>query len=349
MKKRVLLGMSGGIDSSVAAMLLQDQGFEVVGITFLFGGNTETNDEFSQDAELLASELNISHKIVDLRQVFRSTVITYFKDEYLAGRTPFPCAYCNPKIKFYYLEKYAEQENCEFIATGHYVQIRSFKAKKYIYQGVDKDKDQSFFLWGLSQKLVQKLILPLGDYDKLTIKKIAKKRGFKSLSDKKESLGICFIEGNNYRDFLEKEGVKSEAGNFVNAKGEVLRKHKGITNYTIGQRRGLGIHLNYPVFVAKFNLDDNEIVLTDYVDLYKNIIILKDYHFFDIQDIKGHSKLIVKVRYRLQETPCEINILDETRAEVRLLKPEAMIANGQTAVFYDGERLIGGGFIESSE
>ncbi len=341
--------MSGGIDSSVAAMLLQDQGYEVVGITFIFGGIIEQNNAISRDAKLLAKQLNIKHRTVDLQQVFKSTVIAYFKEEYLAGRTPFPCAYCNPKIKFYYLDKYAEKEKYKFIATGHYVRTKLFDGKKYIFQGVDKDKDQSFFLWGLSQKLIEKLIFPLGDYDKQTVREIVTGRGFKFLSDKKESLGICFIEGNNYRNFLEKEGIKSKVGNFVNAKGEVLGKHMGITNYTIGQRRGLGIHLNYPVFVVKFNLDANEIVLANYRDLYKNIIIIENYYFIDIQEIQSIDGLIVKVRYRLQETPCKINILDETRAEVELLKPEAMITNGQTAVFYDGERLVGGGFIESSE
>ncbi len=349
MSKRVLLGMSGGIDSSVAAILLQEQGYDVVGITFLFGGSSEQNHIISRDAKQLADKLNIKHTTVDLQKVFRSTVITYFKDEYTAGRTPFPCAYCNPKIKFYYLKKYAEKEKCEFIATGHYVRAKLFNGKKYIFQGVDKDKDQSFFLWGLSQKLIQKLIFPLGDYDKQSVRKIAIERGFKFLSEKKESLGICFIEGNNYRNFLEKEGIKSKFGNFVNTKGEVLGKHRGITNYTIGQRRGLGIHLNYPVFVAKFNLDANEIVLSNYIDLYKNRIIIKDYYFAEAQEITTCKEFIVKVRYRLQETPCKINILDETRAEVRLLEPEAMIANGQTAVFYDGDRLVGGGFIESSE
>ncbi len=349
MRRRVLLGMSGGIDSSVAAMLLQDQGYEVVGITFLFGGSEEQNRGIVYDAKQLAFKLGIKHITVDLQKVFRSTIISYFKDEYIAGRTPFPCAYCNPKVKFHYLEIYAEKEKCEFIATGHYVRNKIFNGLKYIFQGVDKDKDQSFFLWGLSQNLVQKLIFPLGDYDKLSVKKIAKERGFKFLSEKKESLGICFIEGNNYRNFLEKEGVKSNPGHFVNSKGEILGKHNGIVNYTIGQRRGLGINLNYPVFVAKFVLDENEIVLAKYIDLYKKKIVIKNFYIPDRQDVEKDKELIVKVRYRLQETPCEINILDDVRAEVVLLKPEAMIAPGQTAVFYDGERLVGGGFIESSE
>ena len=348
MNKRVLLGMSGGVDSSVSAMLLQKQGYEVIGITFLFTEIGEANRRNADEAKQLAIKLGIKHLIVDLQKEFKATVISYFKEEYIAGRTPFPCAHCNPNIKFYYLEKFAIKEKCEFISTGHYVQSKLYKGKKYIYQGADKDKDQSFFLWGLKTALVQKLIFPLGKYQKNEIKKIAIEKGFKTLSSKKESLGICFIEGNNYRKYLEKEGVKSKQGNFVDTKGTVLGKHSGIVNYTIGQRRGLGLNLNIPVFVSEIRLNDNEIVLTKYDDLYKNNIIIKNHYISDKQHIRAHNSLIVKVRYRLQETPCEVNILDDTRAEVILLKPEAMIANGQTTVFYDGTRLVGGGFIESS-
>ncbi len=349
MKPRVLLGMSGGIDSSVAAMLLIEQGFEIVGITFLFSDVNNSNETTVNDAKKLAEKLKIKHIVVDLRVLFKDTVITYFKGEYIAGRTPFPCAYCNPNVKFAQLQKYAEIENCDFIATGHYVQIKSYRGKKFIFRGKDNDKDQSFFLWGLSQKLIEKLIFPLGNYDKQTVKKLAKEKGFLSLANKKESLGICFIEGNNYRKFLKSEGIISKPGLFIDTKGNVLGKHKGITNYTIGQRRGLGLHLNYPVFVAKFLLNENKIVLGNYAELYKNRLIIKDYKILDNELVNNGAELIVRVRYRLQETPCNLNILNDERAEVVLLKSEAMIANGQTAVFYDGDRLVGGGFIESSE
>ncbi len=349
MKPRVLLGMSGGIDSSVAAMLLIEQGFEIVGITFLFSDVNNSDETTVNDAKKLAEKLKIKHIVVDLRVLFKDTVITYFKGEYIAGRTPFPCAYCNPNVKFAQLQKYAEIENCDFIATGHYVQIKSYRGKKFIFRGKDNDKDQSFFLWGLSQKLIEKLIFPLGNYDKQTVKKLAKEKGFLSLANKKESLGICFIEGNNYRKFLKSEGIISKPGLFIDTKGNVLGKHKGITNYTIGQRRGLGLHLNYPVFVAKFLLNENKIVLGNYAELYKNRLIIKDYKILDNELVNNGAELIVRVRYRLQETPCNLNILNDERAEVVLLKSEAMIANGQTAVFYDGDRLVGGGFIESSE
>ncbi len=349
MNKRVLLGMSGGVDSSVSAMLLLEQGYDVVGVTFLFGGSEVVNHSISTEAKTLAHTLAIKHLTIDLRSEFRSTVIEYFKDEYLAGRTPFPCAFCNPKVKFYQLEELAKKQNCDWIATGHYAQIKKYKGQNYIYQGNDPDKDQSFFLWGLRKDLIDKLIFPLGEYEKTEIKRMAEERGFSSLSKKKESLGICFIEGNNYRKFLESEGIKSRPGKFVDHNGTILGEHNGITNFTIGQRRGLGINLNYPVFVAEIRLDENEIVLAKYADLYKRKLVLKDIHVVDRQIDKELNPLTVKVRYRLQETPCELNILSGARAEVELLKPEAMIAAGQTAVFYDGPRLVGGGFIESSE
>lgn len=349
MKKKVLLGMSGGIDSSVSAMLLQEQGFEVVGITFLFGDLVEVNRKISEDAKGLADKLGIKHLTIDLRKEFKETVIRYFISEYLEGRTPFPCAYCNPRVKFYYLEKYSLEEKCEFISTGHYAEIKNFNGIKYIYQGTDVDKDQSFFLWGLSKKLIEKLVFPLGGFEKTEIRKFAGERGFERLSKRKDSLGICFIEGNDYRLFLEKEGIKTKPGYFVDAAGRVLGKHVGIPNYTIGQRRGLGINLNFPVFVEEIRLDANEIVLGKYNDLYKSKICLNNCYFVDSQEIKDDAEYVVKVRYRLQETPCKIHILEDNKAEVELLKPEAMISNGQTAVFYDGQRLLGGGFIESSE
>uniref|UniRef100_UPI003217EC95 tRNA 2-thiouridine(34) synthase MnmA n=1 Tax=uncultured Draconibacterium sp. TaxID=1573823 RepID=UPI003217EC95 len=348
MNKRVLLGMSGGIDSSVSAMLLQDQGYEVVGITFLFSGTDKQNHHFLHDAKELAERLKIKHITVDLRIEFEKIVINYFIEEYSKGYTPFPCAYCNPILKFKYLNEYAEKENCDFIATGHYVKTGFYKGKKYLFQGMDPEKDQSFFLWGLERKVIDKLIFPLGKYEKTEIRKCAEQRGFISLSKKKDSLGICFIEGNDYRDFLKKAGVKSEPGNFVDKNGNVLGQHSGITNYTIGQRRGLGINLNYPLFVAEISPDDNKIVLEKYDDLYRSKIIIINHYIIDNQIDCVGIDLVVKVRYRLQETPCRLNILSDTRAEVELLKPEAMIAPGQTAVFYDGTRLVGGGFIESA-
>jgi len=340
--------MSGGVDSSMSALLLQKQGYEVIGITFLFSGADEQNHHFIEDAKSLAKQLGITHHVVDLRIEFEELIITYFIKEYLAGRTPFPCAYCNPRLKFKYLEDYADKENCYYISTGHYVKTEYFEGKKYIYRGEDDDKDQTFFLWGLNQKIVERLIFPLGSIQKREVRKLAADFGFSNLASKKDSLGICFIEGNNYRKFLEGRGIKSEPGYFINHNNEILGQHTGITNYTIGQRRGLGLNLNFPVFVSEIRLDRNEIVLSEFKDLYKKKIFIKDYYFIDNKIVEEGSELVVRVRYRLQETPCRLRILNETRAEVELLKSEAMISPGQTAVFYDGDRLVGGGFIESA-
>jgi len=349
MYKRVLLGMSGGIDSSVSAIMLQEMGYEVIGITFLFSGTDEHNHHFLNDAKNLAGKLGIKHLTVDLRKQFGEIVINYFIQEYSKGHTPFPCAYCNPLLKFKSLLENAVKEDCDFISTGHYVQTGFFNGKKYLYQGKDPDKDQSFFLWGLSRNIVDKLIFPLGGFEKSEIRTFAKEKGFVALSEKKDSLGICFIEGNDYRQFLERRGISSKSGNFVDKNGTILGQHQGITQYTIGQRRGLGINLNFPLFVSEIRLDDNEIVLTKYDDLYRSKLYLKDHYFIDNQiDIIG-LELTVKVRYRLQLTPCRLNILNDTEAVVELLEPEAMIAPGQTAVLFHGERLVGGGFIKSSE
>ena len=301
MNNRVLLGMSGGVDSSVAAILLKEGGFDVIGVTFIFSGSNNDANKLSNDAKTLAQALNIKHLTLDLRETFNDTVIKYFKEEYVKGKTPFPCAYCNPKMKFSSLEKIANEENCSYIATGHYARIKKIRKQNFIFQGVDPDKDQSFFLWGLERKLIDKLIFPLGDYTKNEIRDIAKNRGFQSLSEKKDSLGICFIEGNNYRKYLEIEGIKSSPGNFVDNEGRILGLHAGIINYTIGQRRGLGIQMNFPVFVAEIRLDENEIVLSKYDDLYKDKLYLKSVYLTEKQEIRVINDISVKVRYRLQK------------------------------------------------
>ena len=340
--------MSGGVDSSMAALLLQKQGYEVIGVTFIFSGADERGHHFAEEAKELAARLNIQHRVVDLREEFETVVIRYFIDEYLKGRTPFPCAYCNPHIKFKYLEEYANRFECASISTGHYVKTGFYGGKKYLYQGSDPEKDQTFFLWGLERKILNRLIFPLGEIHKSEIRKMAQKAGYEKLAEKKDSLGVCFIEGNDYRSYLSKIGISSKPGNFIYHNGEILGQHQGIINYTIGQRRGLGLNVNIPLFVAEIRVDANEIVLAKYEDLYRSRIQISNYYFSDNELIKSGSELIVKVRYRLQETPCRLHILDETRAEVELLESEAMISPGQTAVFYDGVRLVGGGFIESA-
>ncbi len=349
MKGSVFLGMSGGVDSSVAAILLKEDGYNVSGITFLFGENEISNNQIVNDAKELAKLLKIKHIVVDLRERFRSEIIAYFLQEYKNGKTPFPCAKCNPHVKFVELFNSAEYQNIDFIATGHYSRIQKFNGSKYIYTGIDSDKDQSFFLWGLNSKIREKLLLPLGNRTKNEVREIAKQRGFIKLSNKKDSLGVCFIQGKNYRNFLESKGIISDTGNFLDVEGNILGQHKGIINYTIGQRRGLGINLNSPVFVSEIRVESNEIVLSNYSSLYREIIYIKNTYFVDIDEVNAVKTYNLKIRYRLQNTPCNIIIQNNSTAKIVLLEKLAMVSAGQTTVFYDGERVIGGGFIKSSE
>lgn len=348
MKQRVLLGMSSGIDSSVSAILLENNGFEVVGITFVFSEVGYKNEEMIQSARQLAESLNIEYHLVDLRKEFHNTVISYFQNGYLDGKTPFPCAVCNPKVKFRNLIYYADKLNCQYISTGHYVKVFESEGVSYISTGIDVEKDQSFFLWGLSASVLERIIFPLGNYTKMQVREIANQNGFDSLIRKKESLGICFIENKDYRKYLKDNGIQLSSGNFVNTHGEILGRHNGYLNYTIGQRRGLKLNLNSPKFVAEIRPDKNEVVLADFNDLKKTIIYIENYHFVHPEKLKTNRNYIVKIRYRLQENLCTIRFLENDQVEIQLKEPVAMVAKGQTAVFYEEDRVIGGGFIAGS-
>jgi len=348
-KKRILLGMSGGIDSAVSAIMLKEQGLEVVGVTFIFSDIEIQNQRNISDSKEVAKKLEIEHQIVDLRPQFNELVIQKFIKDYTLGKTPFPCAFCNPELKFKYLHRLATEFRCQFIATGHYATIQEKFGKRFVAKGFDKEKDQSFFLWGLNQNILNQLMFPLGKYQKSDVRSYAEKQGFHHISNKKDSFGICFINNGDYRSFLINNGLESQEGNFIDKAGNILGKHKGITNYTIGQRRGLGLNLNKPLFVAEIRPDKNEILLTDYQDLYKMNIYIHNAQFIDNESIDENRTYIVKIRYRLQETRCELKLIEGNRAKVSLYEPVAMVAKGQTAVIYDEERVIGGGFIEDSD
>ena len=351
-KGKVLLGMSGGTDSSVSAILLKEQGYEVLGCTFIFYDHGEAQKEEFEEINELAKRLNINHVFVDLTKEFKSVVLDYFVSTFQKGKTPFPCAVCNPEVKWKNLLIQANLHGCDFIATGHYVRNIEHNSFFYIHSGIDPDKDQSFFLWGLNQDVLSRAIFPLGNLTKTEVRKIAKEKGFNRLSIKKDSLGVCFIKGNNYRDFLanelEKKGNKTEPGNFVDTSGEILGRHRGIPFYTVGQRRGLGIHLNRPVFISELRPETNEIVLAEFADLFKNGAIIQNYFFVNPKEIDSEKFFFVKIRYRNQLTPVKIQIINNQRLIINFLEPLESIAPGQTAVFYDGERVVGGGFIESA-
>ncbi len=352
---RVVLGMSGGIDSSVAAILLKKQGYEVIGVTLRLWSQTDDfinikTPQYIVEAQKLASKINIEHYVIDVRQEFYDLVITYFKNEYLSGKTPNPCAKCNVVLKWKALNDFAKQNRCNFIATGHYVNKTVINNKHYILKGVDPDKEQSFFLWGLNQSILQKALFPLGNYTKSEIREIAKKNNFNSTDLNKESTGICFITNNKYQPFIENELKNTNTlpgvGRFIDKNGTTLGEHKGYPFYTVGQRRGLGLEPNIPYYVTKINLKTNTIELGHRDDLYKTNMIVENYNLIDKSDFK--TEVITRIRYRKQSALSTIEFIDDNMLKVSFLKPEWSIAPGQTAAFYKNNRLLGGGFIKGT-
>ena len=346
-KERVLLGMSGGTDSSVAAMKLQEAGYEVTGVTFRFyevGGKTE----YLEDARALAGRLGIEHITYDARELFRERIIRYFIDEYLAGHTPVPCTLCNNELKWKLLAEIADEKGIYWISTGHYVRKLFLEDNYYIAPAVDRDKDQTFFLWGLKQDILQRMLLPMGDMTKEDARAYAAERGFMRVATKKDSIGVCFCPL-DYRSFLKREVPMEQLpgrGHFLDEKGNVLGWHEGYPFYTIGQRRGFGIHMNRAVFVKEIRKASNEVILAPLASLYKEEMLLKDWNIVDTSRLLNSRNAIVRIRYRKQANHCTVRITGENLLHVQLHEPLESIASGQAAAFYDEVGLLlGGGII----
>lgn len=348
-KPKVLLGMSGGTDSSVAAILLQDAGYEVIGVTFRF---YELNNsmEYLDDARELASRLGIEHVTYDARDLFQEKVIRYFIREYMHGKTPVPCTLCNNLLKWPLLMQLADERAIPFIATGHYVRKRMINSFYHIITGEDPDKDQSFFLWGLSQEMLSRMLLPVGSLTKTEVRKIARKRGFHKAACKKDSIGVCFCSM-DYRSFLRRELPEESfaKGKFVDERGDFIGWHEGFPFYTIGQRRGLGIHLNRAVFVKDIFPKSNCVVLGDLESLNKRSMLLKDWNLVNPKEILGKDDIIVKIRYRKQSNRCLVTSGTDGLLHVSLYEPLGAVACGQAAVFYRDDVVLGGGIISRSE
>lgn len=337
--------MSGGTDSSVTAILLLEQGFEVIGITFRFW--EEGENIHLQDAQLLANQLGIEHITYDARKVFKESIVQYFVDEYLSGRTPFPCVKCNNELKWKLIIEEADRLGCEKVAMGHYTNIVSENNHYFVTEGKDPEKDQSFFLWGLTQQQLSRIIFPLGQFHKTEVRKMAALRGYKKVSEKKDSLGACFCAG-DYRPFLKRQLAEPEkfiyTGNFVDEDGKVLGSHSGFPLYTVGQRRGL-IHLNQKVFVKEIRPQTNEVVLSPLKSMYKTEFLIHDVNVVDKAMFTNEFDINCRIRYRKQNTLCRVIFLENNQAKVELADPLESIAPGQTAVFYREGRVLGGGFI----
>lgn len=344
-KERVLLGMSGGTDSSMSALLLQEQGFEVIGVTFRFY-EKDHNTEYLTDAQALAARIGIEHITYDARDIFQEKIVRYFVDAYLKGETPVPCTLCNNYLKWPLLVQLADERGIERIATGHYVRCLPFEGKYYIYPGLDKDKDQSFFLWGLPQAILRRMVLPLGEITKVSVRALAAERGFLKVATKKDSLGVCFCPG-DYRSFLREqpEAAQISAGFFEDEHGKILGKHAGFPFYTVGQRRRLGINFQYPVFVKETHPETNRVILAPLSALYKEEMFLTDWHLTSPELFADGREVICKIRYRKQATPSIVTILTDGRLHVRFLEPLESIAAGQAAAFYEDMRVVGGGII----
>lgn len=350
-KERVLVGMSGGVDSSAVCILLQEQGYEVVGATLRMWdrGTTDEEPSFIADARDLAKRLGIEHYTIDLRNEFKQGVIASFIDEYMNGRTPNPCVVCNPGYKWRALLDCASQLGCEKIATGHYVNVVEENNHYFIEEGGDGGKDQSYFLWGLTQEQLSRTLFPLGRMIKSEVKQMMRERGFEQSANKSESMEICFIE-KDYRTFLREnvEGIdeRYSGGFFVDKLGKRLGQHKGFPFYTIGQRKGLEIALGRPAYVTKINPLKNTVKLGFEEELLCNGIRISNCKFVDEQ-LSTSPDLVVRIRYR--GTPYGVKKLekDDKGVKVILSTSASAVAPGQSAVFYIGNRVVGGGFIES--
>jgi len=362
-KGRVLMAMSGGLDSSVAAMMLINEGYELVGITMKTWeyAQGEIPDKETgccsldsiNDARQLAVSMGFPHYVLDIRDEFEKYIVTDFIDEYLKGRTPNPCVLCNTHIKWGALLKRAEQLDCQFIATGHYAQVRRENGRMVLSRGVDKDKDQSYVLWGLPQEFLEKTIFPLGGYAKPEIREMAREAGFHDIAGKRESYEICFIPDNDYRGFLKKQvpGLEENPGegDFVDKEGNVLGKHKGYPFYTIGQRKGLNVAVGEPVYVSKIFSETNTIVLGKRQDTLSTKFSVSGFNPIKYASLPSQLDTFVKIRYKDPGHPATIiSDPEESVLHVKLHEPVSAVTPGQSAVFYDGKDVIGGGFIENA-
>ncbi|MDO5707732.1 MAG: tRNA 2-thiouridine(34) synthase MnmA [Andreesenia angusta] len=356
-KNRVVIGMSGGVDSSVAAYLLKEEGYDVIGITMKLwedddpeiiereGGCCSLSSIY--DAREVCEKIGIPHYVVNFKKVFRDKVVENFINEYARGRTPNPCILCNKAIKFEELLKKAFELDAYYIATGHYAIIEEKDDEFFMKKSYASGKDQTYALYNMTQEQLRHSLFPLGKFNsKEEVREIARKIGLIT-SDKQDSQDICFVPDNDYPKFINKNSeYRIKYGNFVDKNGNILGRHNGIINYTIGQRKGLGLALGYPAYVIDIDAEKDEVVIGENEDIFKDELYARDINFINIKKLDKPIKLNAKIRYSAKEESCTVYPDKEDRIRIIFDNKVRAITPGQSIVFYDGEYLAGGAIIE---
>ena len=349
--KKVVLGLSGGVDSTTAALLLQEKGYEVIGLYFDAMGKGR-EDAGAVRAEMAAKQLGIKFLYRDVSNIFREKVIGNFCSEYVCGRTPNPCIVCNPDVKFKTLLAAADEEGADWIATGHYAGTYQDPESEewFIRRAKSEAKDQSYMLYRLGEDVISRLILPLNDAeDKEAVREIARKKALKNAEDK-DSQEICFIEdGDDYKAFLRRNGCDLPKGDFVDADGNILGEHQGILHYTIGQRKGLGISAPHPLYVCGICPEQNTVTLGGSQDLFSRRLTATDVNLISCDSLEKPVRVQAKIRYRHPEQPATAWCTPDGVLHVEFDEPQRAITCGQAVVLYDGETVVGGGRISSAE
>lgn len=356
-RKKVVVGMSGGVDSSVAAWLLLQQGYEVIGVTMQIWQDEEEAAAQENggccglsavdDARAVAWKLGIPYYVMNFKREFKEKVMDYFVEEYLHGRTPNPCIACNRYVKWESLLRRSLNLGADYIATGHYARVERLKNGRYtLKKSVTDAKDQTYALYNLTQEQLSHTLMPVGEFTKAEIRQMAEKIGLK-VADKADSQEICFIPDKDYAGFIEEQAVRVPApGNFVDADGNVLGRHKGITHYTIGQRKGLGLAMGYPVFVKEIRPNTDEVVIGEAADVFTDTLICDKMNWMAVDGLHGKSMQVTgKIRYSHRGAPCMIQEVGEDLVECRFLEKVRAVTPGQAVVFYDGDYVVGGGTI----
>lgn len=353
-KQKVLLGMSGGVDSSVAALLLLKAGYDVTGVTMRLrpdaymqqcaaGGCCSLDD--IDDARRVCYQLGIEHLVLNFTEQFERDVIQYFADQYAAGRTPNPCIACNRHLKFDAMLQKARLLGCDFISTGHYAVIEQSAAGRWLLKKAPASKDQSYVLYSLTQDQLAHTLMPLGAYTKPEARKMAEEAGLR-VAHKPDSQEICFVEDNDYAAFLEEyTGTKAPEGDFIDAQGNVLGRHRGITHYTIGQRKRLGISFGKPMYVTKIDAVRNRITLGEEGSQYASSLVAEDINLIPFDALDAPIRAQVKVRYQARPAPALLTPLETGRIRVDFDEAQRSVTPGQAVVFYDGDLVLGGGVI----